>query len=142
MSVYLIYVKITVVCTVSCAPLFVTPWTVAHQAPLFIEFSRQEYWSGLPFLSPGNLSDPRIEPRSPALQANYLPSQPPGKPKRTIIHDLISTIILVFCLIFPHIPFFPHFVLFIWIVISLFHYFSLINMRVMHTIFLLFCSCL
>ena len=47
--------------------LFVTPWTVAYQAPLSIGFSRQEYWSGLPFSSPGDLPDPGIEPRSPAL---------------------------------------------------------------------------
>ena len=60
--------------------LFVTPWTVAHQAPLFIEFSRQEYWSGLPFPSPGDLPDPGIEPRFLALQVYSLPSEPPGKP--------------------------------------------------------------
>ena len=47
--------------------LFATPWTVAHQAPLSVGFSRQEHWSGLPFPSPGDLPDPRIEPRSPAL---------------------------------------------------------------------------
>ena len=47
--------------------LFVTPWTVAHQAPLSIEFSRQEYWRGLPFPSPGDLPDPRIEPKSPGI---------------------------------------------------------------------------
>ena len=47
--------------------LFVTPWTAAHQAPLSMGFSRQEYWSGLPFPSPGDLPDPGIEPRSPAL---------------------------------------------------------------------------
>ena len=52
---------------------------VACQAPLSMEFSRQEYWSGLPFPSPGDLSDPRIEPRSPALQADSLLSEPPGK---------------------------------------------------------------
>ena len=46
-------------------------WTVAHQAPLSMEFSRQEYWSGLPFLSPVDIPDPEIELRSPALQANY-----------------------------------------------------------------------
>ena len=51
------------------------------QAPLSMEFSRQEYWSGLPFLSPGDLSNPGIEPRSPALQADSLPSKPPRKPK-------------------------------------------------------------
>ena len=59
--------------------LFVTPWTVAYQAPLYMEFSRQEYWSGLPFPSPGDLPDPGIEPGSLALQANALPSEPPGK---------------------------------------------------------------
>ena len=56
---------------------FATPWTVAYQAPPSMEFSRQEYWSGLPFPSPGDLLDPGIEPRSPALQADALPSEPP-----------------------------------------------------------------
>ena len=55
---------------------FVTPWTVACQVPLSMGFSRQEYWSGLPFPSPGDLPD---EPRSPALQADALTSEPPGK---------------------------------------------------------------
>ena len=59
--------------------LFETPWTVVHQAPLSMGFSRQEYWSGLPFPSPGDLPDPGIEARSPALQANTLTSEPPGK---------------------------------------------------------------
>ena len=58
--------------------LFVTPWTVAHQAPPSMGFSRQEYWSGLPFLSRGDLPNPGIEPRSPALQADALTSEPPG----------------------------------------------------------------
>ena len=58
--------------------LFVTPCTVAHQAPPSMEFSRQEYWGGLPFPSPGDLPDPRIEPGSPALWAGALPSKPPG----------------------------------------------------------------
>ena len=57
-----------------------TPWTVAHQVPLSIGFSKQEYWSRLPFLSLGDLLDPGMEPESPALQADYLPSEPPGKP--------------------------------------------------------------
>ena len=61
--------------------LFATPWTVAHQAPLSVGFSRQEYWSGLPFPSPGDLPDPGVEPRFPALQADALTSKPPGKPK-------------------------------------------------------------
>jgi len=58
----------------------VTPWTVAYQASQSIGFSRQEYWNGLPFLSPGDLPDPGIEPRPPTLQADALPSEPPGKP--------------------------------------------------------------
>ncbi|KAM7226722.1 hypothetical protein CapIbe_022867, partial [Capra ibex] len=52
--------------------LFVTPWTVAHQAPLSMGFPRQEYWSGLPLPVPGDLPDPGIEPTSPALQADSL----------------------------------------------------------------------
>ena len=52
---------------------FVTPWTVAHQAPLSMGFLRQEYWSGLPFPSPGDLANPGTEPTSPALQADSLP---------------------------------------------------------------------
>ena len=59
--------------------LFATPWTVAYQAPPSMGFSRQGYWSGLPFPSPGDLPDPGIEPRSPTLQADALPSEPPGK---------------------------------------------------------------
>ena len=65
--------------TKSC-PTLVTPWTVACQTPLSIGFSRQEYYSGLPFPSPGDLSDPGIEPRSPALQADSLPTELQGKP--------------------------------------------------------------
>ena len=59
--------------------LFATPWTVAYQASPSMGFSRQEYWSGLPFPSPGKLSDPGIEPRSPALEEDTLTSEPPGK---------------------------------------------------------------
>ena len=58
--------------------LFAIPWTVDYQASLFMGFSRQEYWSGLPFLSAGDLPDPGIESRSLALQADALPSEPPG----------------------------------------------------------------
>ena len=64
----------------SCARLFVTPWTVARQAPLSMGSSQEEYWSGLPFPPPRNLSDPRIKPRSPALQVDSLPSGQTGKP--------------------------------------------------------------
>ena len=60
--------------------LFATPWTVAHQAPPSMGFSRQEYWSGLPFPSPGDLPDSGIKPGSPAFQAVALTSDPPGKP--------------------------------------------------------------
>ena len=60
--------------SLSCVRLFVTPWTVADQAPQSLEFSRQEYWSGLPFPSLGDLPNPGIEPGSPALQADSLPS--------------------------------------------------------------------
>ena len=60
-------------------PLFATPWTVAGQAPLSMGSSRQEYWSGLPFPSPGDLPHPGIEPRPPALQAESVPSEPSGK---------------------------------------------------------------
>ena len=59
--------------------LFATPWTVAYQAPLSMGFSRQEYWSGLPFPSPGDLPDPGIELGSPKLEADALTSEPPGK---------------------------------------------------------------
>ena len=59
--------------------LFVTPWTVACQAPLSMEFSRQEYWGVLPFPSPGNLPEPVIKHGSPALQADSLPAELPGK---------------------------------------------------------------
>ena len=57
---------------------FVTPWTVAHQVPLSMVFSRQEYWSGLPFPTSGDLPNPGIKPGSPALQANSLPVELPG----------------------------------------------------------------
>ena len=61
---------------------FATLWTVAHQASLSIGFPRQEYWSGLPFPSPGHLPGPGIEPGSLTLQADSLVSEPPGKPSR------------------------------------------------------------
>ena len=56
--------------------LFMIPWSVAYQAPQSMGFSKQEYWSGLPFPSPGDLSDPGIEPGSPTLQADALPFEP------------------------------------------------------------------
>ena len=65
--------------SLSRVQLFATPCTVAYQAPLTMGFSRQEYSSGLPFPSPGDLPSPGIEPGSPALQADALTSEPPGK---------------------------------------------------------------
>ena len=62
-------------------PSLATQWTVALQAPLFMGFPRQEYWIGLPFPPPGDLPDPGIEPEIPALPADSLPSEPPGKPR-------------------------------------------------------------
>ena len=67
------------VCSVSPVPLFAMPWTAAHQAPLSMGFSRQEYWSVLSCLSPGDLPNPGMEPGSPAFQADALTSEPPGK---------------------------------------------------------------
>ena len=71
---------------------FVTPWTVARQAPLSLGFPRQEYWSGLPFLSPGDLPDPRVEPVPPALAGKFFTTEPLRSPKdelltvRVLIH--------------------------------------------------------
>ena len=68
--------------------LFATPWTVAHQAPLSVGFSRQEHWSGLPFPLPGDLPNPEIEPVSlvpPALAGKFLTTVPPGKPSACIM---------------------------------------------------------
>ena len=71
-----IFIKVLVVL---CVQLFANSWTVAHQVPLSIEFSRLEYWSGLPFPSPGDFAHPGIEPGSPELQADSLPSELPRK---------------------------------------------------------------
>ena len=67
-------------------PMFATPWIVARQAPLSMELSRQGYWRGLPFPSPGHLLDPRIDPRSPASQADSLPSEHQGSP---VTHEAV-----------------------------------------------------
>ena len=74
---------VTQSCPVLCNP---TAW-----APLSIGFSRQKYWSGLPFPSPGDLPDPGIEPGSPTLQADSLPSEPPGSPINYILTKLFKT---------------------------------------------------
>ena len=65
-----------------------TPWTVGCQASLSMGFSRQEYWSGMPCPSPGDLPNPGIKPRSPTLQVDSLPPEPQGKPKHTGIGSL------------------------------------------------------
>ena len=69
--------------SLSCVQLFATPWTVAYHASPSMRFSRQQYQSGLPSPSPGDLPDPRIAPRSPTLQADALPSESPGKTRYT-----------------------------------------------------------
>ena len=74
--------------------LFVTPRTVAYHAPPSMGYSRQEYWSGLPFPSPGDLPDPGIEPRSPAFQADTLPSEPPQKP----VHSMVLGNCIIKCI--------------------------------------------
>ena len=76
--------KIWCVKLLSCVQLFATPWTVACQAPLSMGFSRQEYWSGLPFPSPGDLPNPGLKPTSPAVLADSLQAEPPGEPKRVL----------------------------------------------------------
>ena len=65
--------------SLSRVQLFTTPWTIAYQGPLSMGFSSQECWSGLPFPSPGDLPNSGIEPGSPTLQADALPSEPPGE---------------------------------------------------------------
>ena len=68
-----------------------TQWTVTCQAPLSMEFSRQEYWSRLPFPSSGDLPDPRVKPKSSELEADYLPSEQPGKIVKTMhINNLVT----------------------------------------------------
>ena len=67
-------------CAQSC-PTLCNPKDYSLPDPLSMEFSRQEYWSGLPFPIPGDLPDPGIKPTSPALQADSLPTEPPGKPR-------------------------------------------------------------
>ena len=85
------------------------PWTVASQVPLSMGFYRQEYWSGLPFPSPGDLSNPGIKPRSPALQAESLPSKPPGKCHMYYMY--INYTLHRVALIFPYTLYLPNYLL-------------------------------
>ena len=71
-----------VVQQLNCVQLFATPWTAACQAPLFMGFSRQEYWSELPFPSPGDLPNPEIEPTSPTQVSRFFTTESPGKPQQ------------------------------------------------------------
>ena len=80
LSVIIRWAQCLCVCFLSRVQLCVTPWTAARQAPLSLEFSRQEHWSGLPLSSPGDLSHPGTESASPALHADSLLSEPPGQP--------------------------------------------------------------
>ena len=97
-------VSLLLACVLAESPshvqLFGTPQTIAHQAPLSIGSSRPEYWSGLPFPSPGDLPDPGIKPVSPALAGGFLTTAPPGKP--------IFIPYVVFFSLFLFIEFFVH----------------------------------
>ena len=64
----------------SCVQLFVNPWTIAPQTPLFMEFFKQEHWKGLPFPPLGDLPDPGTKLASPALAGRFFTTEPPGKP--------------------------------------------------------------
>ena len=97
--------------------LFSTLWTVALQAPLSMGFSRQEYWSGLPFPPPGNLPNPGIKPESPALQADSLLLVPPGKPQQFHISLLKITGKLRFHYFLPF-TFLPLFALILYFVMT------------------------
>ena len=95
-------------CTVSRVWLFATPWTVACQAPLSLEFSRQEYWSRLPFPSPGDILHTETEPTSPTLAGTFFTNEPPGKPLNGNMLNMPNSILMLtlqerghHC---PHIP--------------------------------------
>ena len=81
-----------------------TPWTEAYQAPLSVGFSRQEYWSVLPFPSTGDLPNLGIEPRSSTLQADTLPSEPPGKPFAYLSKGVLKMPYMKYSYILDYIP--------------------------------------
>ena len=83
-------VSVCVLVAQSCLTLC-NPMDLAHQAPLSMEFFRQEYWTGLPFTSPGDFPDPQMEPRSPALQMAILPSEPPEKSQFSIYSKFLPS---------------------------------------------------
>ena len=80
----------------SCVQLFVTPWTAAHQAPPSMGSPRQEYWSGLPFPTPGDLPNPGVKPGSPALQADFLQLAPHGKDEAFLLNTPCFFFFLLF----------------------------------------------
>ena len=91
-QMYLFLQKVKVKCkSLRCVQIFVTAWTVACQSPLSMGSSRQEYWSGSPFPSSGDLSDPGIETRSPVLQADSLQSEPPDSSQWFLLVQWRST---------------------------------------------------
>ena len=109
MSFYIVLIKaanvqLLLFSLLSCVQFFVAPWTVTLQAPLPMGFPRQEYWTELPFLSPGDLPDPGIKPRSPALADGFFTTDPPGKPKfkKHISYSYHHrSLLLTFMCIFP-----------------------------------------
>ena len=88
--------------TKSCLTLFVNPWTVTHQVSLSMGFPKQEYWSGLPSPSLGDLSDPRIEFASPALAGRFFTTEPPRKPLSHV--DMLLNFSLFFFSSYTHSP--------------------------------------
>ena len=88
----IIFNVFVVVQSLSCVRVFGTPWTLVCQAPLSFGFSRQEYWSGLPFPSPGNLSGPGAKPASLALAGIFFTTEPPVKPLQSVTEYLIFVI--------------------------------------------------
>ena len=80
-----------------------TPWTIAHQASLSMEYSRPEYWNGVPFPSPEDLPDPGMKSDPPALQSDSLMSEPPGSQLYTYIADIYIYVIYVYIYIYIHI---------------------------------------
>ena len=92
----MLLILLAAVKSLSHVRFFAAPWTVVYQAPPSMEFSRQEYWSGLPFPSPEDLPDPGLKPWSPTLQADALPSEPPGEPqfKHTCVCTSVQKILI------------------------------------------------
>ena len=111
--------------SLSRVQLFETLWTVARQAPPSMGFSRQEYWSGLRFPSPGDLPNPQIKPRSPTLQADSLPSEPSGTMGTVTSYYLISDAI-----IFPKSSHFD----------TIYYMFSIINTTLINSIMKIYCN--